>query len=210
MKEKKKSVKRIMKGGDKKSETLFKLSNDLPIYYYTSDFSNIQDRNQSSFLNMLSQVAKEYPTEINKLYNTLNSTWNLWTSRESRRRPGTDYKINEDKLEADLNQKYTDVVGALLDIKEKRNNKSIAPAVQSPGVGNPISPQQVPLATNTYFKTASKKIDEINYKTYDEFAKDITDGKTKLKNIFSTLSGDSKDDPFQCMSKGYAALLSAN
>jgi hypothetical protein len=210
MKEKKKSVKLIMKGGDKKSETLFKLSNDLPIYYYTSDFSNIEDKNQSSFLNMLSQVAQEYPNEINKLYNTLNSTWNLWTSRESRRNPGIDYKINEDNLEADLNKKYTDIVGALLDIKKERNNKSIAPAVQTRGLGNAVLPQEVLLATNTYFKTASKKIDEINYKTYDEFTKDITAGKSKLMNIFSTLSGDSKEDPFQCMAKGYAALLSAN
>ena len=209
MKEKKKSVKRIMKGGDKKLETLFKLSNDLPIYYYTSDFSNIQDKNQSSFLNMLSQVAQEYPNEINK-YNTLNSTWNLWTSRESRRKPEIDYKVNEDKLEADLNQKYTDVVRALLDIKEERNNKSIAPAVQSAGVGNAVSPQEVPLATNKYFKTASEKIGIINYVNYDEFTNDIKAGKTKLKNIFSTLSGNPKQDPFQCMAKGYAALLSAN
>ena len=171
-------------------------------------FTDKDSNKRQGFISAATQVAQEYPTIVNnglirKLKN-VNDDFNTALDKNIQRTATA-------TLESKMNELYKEIYNQLMNVPKTPPTFQVDdPTVQTRGLSNAVSPQEVPLATNKYFKTASKKIDEINYKTYDEFAKDITDGKTKLKNIFSTLSGDTKEDPFQCMAKGYDTLLSAN
>jgi hypothetical protein len=184
MKEKKKSIKSKMKGG----KYFIKLNNgdtiDLPIK--SSAFSEIDSRNRSKFIDIAKKIARL--GQINKVLLDelieINDNFNEFNERYPN-------EPQPKQLSENLQKIYEEIWTEIYNLET-----------------TPIKPEKV--ATNTYFKTASEKIGEINYKTYDEFTNDIKAGKSKLMNIFSTLSGDPKKDPFQCMAKGYDALLSAN
>jgi len=180
-----------MKGGKYFIKLINEETYDLPIQ--STAFSEIDSNSRNKFIESSKNIAHLGQIDkvlVESLENT-NATLNEFNDSNPNILPPKQITKN-------LQQIYIQVWNEIYNLK----NTSSQIGIQTKELSN----QKV--ATNNYFETAFKKIDSLNYINYEEFKNERLT-KTKFIQIIKAISKTSnvKDDPFQCMAKGYDELL---